>query len=142
MAPGLGRQLVSPGPATRDGVVLEAADPAEAARTLRLTEEMIASLLAYDRQDFESMKMLEHWAPHMAWYGPAGIGTMRGYEDYRRGHGRPFVETFRTGAAHSTNAGSPSANIAPRPAGRASRRRIAAGCSWACRPPAGESACG
>jgi predicted ester cyclase len=102
MAPGLGRQLVSPGPATRDGVVLDAGDREEAARTLRLTEEMIAALLAYDRHDFESMRMLDYWVPHMAWYGPAGIGTMRGYEDYRRGHGRPFVETFpdRRGALH------------------------------------------
>lgn len=104
MAPGLGRELVSPGPATRDGVVLEAGDPDEAAATLALTEAMIAALLAYDGHDFESMRMPEFWAENMAWYGPAGIGTMRGYADYRRGHGLPFLGTFpdRRGALHKS----------------------------------------
>ncbi|SIN65346.1 Predicted ester cyclase [Parasphingorhabdus marina DSM 22363] len=102
LGPGLGRPLVSPGPATRNGIVLESGSAEEAHRTLTLTEEMIDALLAYDGQDFESMRMPDYWAPHMAWYGPAGIGTMRGYEDYRRGHGKPFLGAFpdRQGALH------------------------------------------
>jgi len=102
--PGLGKQLDSPPPATRDGVVMEPGDAEETEKSRQLTEDMIADLLSYDGQNFSSMKMLDHWASDMKWYGPAGIGAMHGYEDYKRGHGLPFLGAFpdREGAFHKS----------------------------------------
>ena len=102
--PGLGKQLDSPAPATNDGVVLDSGDDRETEKSRKITEDMIDDLLSYDGQSFESMKMLDHWSTDMAWYGPAGIGTMRGYDDYKRGHGLPFLGAFpdREGAFHKS----------------------------------------
>lgn len=91
-----------PGPASRDGVQLAPALPAESARSLALVEDMIAALMRYDGQSLDSMEQWEYWHPQFTWYGPAGIGTCSGQEDYRRVHQRPFLTAFpdRVGGDH------------------------------------------
>lgn len=44
-------------------------------------------------------KHSHHWHEHMNWYGPAGIGSMRGRRGFRDFHGALFLQAFpdRTG---------------------------------------------
>lgn len=98
----LGPFIRPPGPATRDGVVPGAGDPAEAAQSLALVESMIAGLMAYDGQSLASMGMRRFWHPFFWWFGPAPIGTFCGHADYERGHQGPFLNAFpdRVGGHH------------------------------------------
>lgn len=34
------------------------------------------------------------WHPEMRWYGPAGIGTRVGLQDFQENHQRPFLHAF------------------------------------------------
>lgn len=94
-----------PGPSTRDGVPADEganADPAATAQSLALVEAMIAGLMRYDGQSLDSMEQGKYWHPAFTWYGPAGIGTCRGQDDYRRVHQAPFLTAFpdRVGGDH------------------------------------------
>jgi predicted ester cyclase len=101
-APQLGSVLRVPGPATHDGAGDADADPAESARSLALVEAMIAALMRYDGRSLDSMEQWKYWHPQFTWYGPAGIGTCRGQDDYRRVHQAPFLTAFpdRVGGDH------------------------------------------
>jgi hypothetical protein len=107
MARPLGGFMVPPGPATRDGVVLAEADPAEARKSLDLVEAMIAGLMRYDGQSLASMRMIDFWTPDFWWFGPAPIGSFCGHADYERGHQRPFLTAFpdRKGGDHKCRIG-------------------------------------
>ncbi|MFN3370823.1 MAG: ester cyclase [Sphingomonadaceae bacterium] len=98
----LGPFIRPPGPATRDGVVREAGDPAESAASLALVEAMIGGLMAYDGRSLASMGMRRFWHPFFWWFGPAPIGTFCGHADYERGHQGPFLNAFpdRVGGNH------------------------------------------
>ena len=39
-------------------------------------------------------KHSHHWHPNMNWYGPAGIGSMRGQRGFRDFHGALFLQAF------------------------------------------------
>jgi len=103
----LGPALIVPGPATRDGVMDGAGDPAEARRSLDLVEAMIAGLMRYDGQSLASMRMIDFWSDDFWWFGPAPIGTFCGHADYERGHQRPFLRAFpdRRGGDHRCRIG-------------------------------------
>lgn len=107
MAPGLGLPLLSPAPASQDGLRPDLADPAEGAASLALVEAMIAGLMSYDGRSLASMGMRRFWSDDFHWYGPGGIGTMRGHADYERGHQRPFLTAFpdRKGGDHKCRIG-------------------------------------
>ncbi len=107
MAPGLGLPLLSPAPASQDGLRSEPSDPAQSAASLALVEAMIAGLMSYDGVSLASMGMRRFWTDDFHWYGPAGIGTMRGHADYERGHQRPFLTAFpdRKGGDHKCRIG-------------------------------------
>jgi hypothetical protein len=98
----LGPFIRPPGPASRDGVVADDGDPAEAAESLALVEAMIGGLMAYDGKSLASMGMRRFWHPFFWWYGPAPIGTFCGHSDYERGHQGPFLNAFpdRVGGNH------------------------------------------
>jgi hypothetical protein len=53
------------------------------------------------------MGMVRFWTPDFHWYGPSGIGTMRGHADYERGHQGPFLRAFpdRVGGNHKCRVG-------------------------------------
>jgi predicted ester cyclase len=102
LAPSLGVADLVPGPREHDGLLRGAYDPAESARSMQLVEAMVAGLMRYDRVSLDSMEQWKFWSEHFTWYGPAGIGTCRGQEHYRRVHQRPFLKAFpdRVGGDH------------------------------------------
>jgi hypothetical protein len=107
LAPGLGLSGVSPAPASQDGLSPALGAPEDSAASLALVERMIAGLMQYDGVSLSSMGMRRFWTDRFGWYGPAGIGTMRGHEDYERGHQRPFLTAFpdRKGGDHKCRIG-------------------------------------
>lgn len=103
LAPPLGSAERVPGPATHDGIVVTAQDPADSQTTLVLVEAMIAGLMRYDGSSLDSMHQERYWdVERMMWYGPAGIGTGRGLRGYQRMHQQPFLNAFpdRVGGDH------------------------------------------
>lgn len=106
LAPQLG-QSQWPAPHTQDGVALDASDPAESEKSLKLVEAMIAGLMRYDGQSLASMRMVDFWHPQFHWYGPGGIGSARGHRDYERTHQGPFLAAFpdRVGGNHKCRIG-------------------------------------
>ena len=103
LPPDAGSDAFVPGPATRDGVMLQPANPATGAASLRLVEDMINGLLDFDGTNLDSMGMERFWSDDMRWYGPAGIGTTRGLEGFQAQHQGPFLKAFpdRTAAPHT-----------------------------------------
>ncbi|MDX2142493.1 MAG: ester cyclase [Rhodospirillaceae bacterium] len=102
IAPALGSDERVPGPATHDGVVDAPQDARESTESLKLVEAMIAGLMRYDGKSLDIMEQSKFWHPDFMWYGPAGIGTCRGQNDYRRVHQGPFLNAFpdRVGGNH------------------------------------------
>ena len=94
---GLGVETIMPGPASRDGVVLDAQDPAESQRSLDLVETMIfEGLLRYDGQDSAAMNMQDYWTPDMMWYGPGLIGATMGLDTFMALHQEPWQVAMLT----------------------------------------------
>lgn len=91
MAPSLGRDWAVSGPASQDG--LSAAGDGAAAR-----DHVVAMLTAMTRHPAEGgpeiMELGRFWHPDFTWYGPAGIGTMRGIGGFRAGHQIPFLRAM------------------------------------------------
>ncbi|MGR3435110.1 MAG: ester cyclase [Shimia sp.] len=89
LAPSLGREWCVPGPATGDGLVPQDGDGAAA------QDHVVAMLTAMGRYPSqggpEVMELGRYWHPRALWYGPAGIGTARGMEAFRRVHQAPFL---------------------------------------------------
>lgn len=108
MARPLGPSILTPGPASRDGVSTGPCDPAAARASLDLVEGMIAALMTYDGgQDLAHMRMVDYWRDDFWWFGPAPIGSFCGHADYERGHQRPFLTAFpdRKGGDHKCRIG-------------------------------------
>ncbi|MBS3788247.1 ester cyclase [Candidatus Bipolaricaulota bacterium] len=83
-------EVISPGPATRDGVILIERDEGETEKTLRLVEDMLyEGLASYEEKGLENMGMERYWHEDMMWYGPCGIGTTRGISDFQE-----YVQSF------------------------------------------------
>ena len=91
MAPSLGVEWMSPAPATGDGLRPVNGQPDAA---LRLVLDMLAGLQRHAEGGPEAMGLDERWHPKMLWYGPAGIGTMRGIAGFRRDHQIPFLRAM------------------------------------------------
>ena len=96
-----------PGPATRDGVSFAPGDTAASKQSLQLVEAMIGGLMRYDQKSLASMQQELYWSPSFMWYGPAGVGTARGMQNYRDVHQRPFLAAFpdRVGGNHKCRIG-------------------------------------
>ncbi|MEL6915650.1 MAG: ester cyclase [Pseudomonadota bacterium] len=88
LAPSLGRDWCVPGPATCDGI--SPGGDGEAAKAVVI--EMLEKLVRHPAEGGpEVMELHRFWHPKMHWYGPAGIGTARGIEGFRRQHQIPFL---------------------------------------------------
>ena len=77
-------------------------DPALGAESLRIVREMQMGLVK--QADIKNManapdRHSPHWHANMNWYGPAGLGSMRGRRGFRNFHGALFLQAFpdRTG---------------------------------------------
>jgi predicted ester cyclase len=108
LPPSAGRDIVVPGPATNDGLVLTPRDPAQGQASFDLVMAMIGGLGKYDKSgDLKSMGMTRFWHPDMMWYGPCGIGTTRGIGGFEQYHQRPFLIAIpdRKGGNHRARLG-------------------------------------
>lgn len=94
LPPSSGLEILVPGPAPHDGLLLGPTDPASGEHSLRLTLAMFAGLAAYDGRNLDSMDMPRYWHENMMWYGPCGIGTSRGVKGFQRHHQAPFLHAF------------------------------------------------
>ena len=92
MAPSLGKEWLTPAPATMDGIIDKAADPELAKASCDHIIDMLDHLKLHPKHGGpEVMEMPKFWHPRMSWYGPAGIGTGRGIEGFRKWHQIPFL---------------------------------------------------
>ncbi|WP_435186567.1 ester cyclase [Halobellus sp. EA9] len=93
--PSLAPEIVIPGPATQDGILLDEQDDAASAKTMELVEGMLFDgLNSYDEHGLENMGMEEYWHEDFMWYGPAGIGSTRGIDGFQEFHQNPFLQAF------------------------------------------------
>lgn len=91
MAPSLGRDWVTSGPASQDG--LAARGDGAAARDVVL--QMLTAMTRHPSEGGpEVMELGRFWHADFTWYGPAGIGTMRGTGGFRAGHQIPFLRAM------------------------------------------------
>ncbi|MEM7272471.1 MAG: ester cyclase [Actinomycetota bacterium] len=99
MGPSLGRVWQVPGPATQDGLRSGPRDPERSASSVRHVADMLANMGRHPAEPPEAMQLPRFWHPRFSWYGPAGIGTSRGIDGFRRHHQIPFLNAMpdRTG---------------------------------------------
>lgn len=92
MAPSLGAELWTPGPASGDGLSRALRDPSESARSRDTIIEMLTHMKRHPGEGGpEVMEMERFWHDTMNWYGPAGIGSARGLRGFRNWHQIPFL---------------------------------------------------
>ena len=78
----------------------------DGAASLAIVEGMIGGLMKFDGS-LKTMNMRDFFAKDFWWFGPAPIGSFRGFEDYERGHATPFLTAFpdRVGGNHRARFG-------------------------------------
>jgi predicted ester cyclase len=95
LAPALGIEWLVPGPATQDGLTTAPPDPARSAANLSLVWAMLTAMGQHPLGGNPEIMQLERfWHPKCCWYGPAGIGSMRRIEGFRRWHQIPFLKAL------------------------------------------------
>jgi hypothetical protein len=98
----LGPDLMAPPPAEGGGIWPRG----DGAKSLAIVEGMIGGLMKFDGS-LKTMNMRDFFAEDFWWFGPAPIGTFRGFPDYERGHALPFLTAFpdRVGGNHRARFG-------------------------------------
>ena len=81
-------------PTSLDGICGADSNPDRSMGTAQLIMDMLDCLRKYDGKTLDSMDLENFWHPDFMWYGPAGIGTTRGIEGFRRQHQGPFLKGF------------------------------------------------
>lgn len=88
MGPQLGALITTPAPMSGDG--LTASGDGQA--TMDHVLAMLTALCRHPADpDPAVMEMPRYWHPRFNWYGPAGIGAMRGIAGFRHWHQIPFL---------------------------------------------------
>lgn len=107
LPPSRGQEHIFYPPATQDGILLDAQDPTDGAKTVKLAEAMAGGLRDFDGKTLASMGQERFWHPKMMWYGPAGIGSTRGLKGFQDRHQIPFLKAFpdRVGGNHRSRFG-------------------------------------
>jgi len=91
---GLGHDGLIMPPSTMDGLNPKNGTPKQADKTEKLVMDMLDELGKFDGKSLESMQLKRFWHKDFMWYGPAGIGTTRGIDGFRKHHQGPFVFSF------------------------------------------------
>ncbi len=95
LTPSLGVNWQAPAPATQDGIVTTPYDQAQAEANRQLVLDMLADMGKHPLSGGpEVMRLARYWHPKFCWYGPAGIGSMRGINGFRRWHQIPFLKAM------------------------------------------------
>lgn len=79
------------------GATTVGCDPARGARSLQIVQEMQSGLpKPAEIAGLENgpSRHSHHWHANMNWFGPAGIGSMRGRRGFRDFHGALFLQAF------------------------------------------------
>ncbi|WP_431355774.1 ester cyclase [Amylibacter marinus] len=92
MAPSLGREWATPAPMTQDGLTDH--DLCKTDASVQHVLDMLTALIRHPVEPVEAMELEKFWHPKMNWYGPAGIGTARGIEGFRKWHQIPFLNAM------------------------------------------------
>ena len=101
--PAIGPEIVIPGPATNDGVILNACDPEESRKSGQLVEDMLFKGLESGLHKMEKdiipndvtvAAMRKYWHEDMIWYGPDVIGTGKGIYGWEFIHELPWQLTM------------------------------------------------
>lgn len=89
-------------PAAGNGLMIEPQDRAESAVTRRLVDEMLDGCNRLEGSDLETMGMERYWHRDMRWYGPWGVGSTHGFDEFQRWAQGPSVASFpnRRGGFH------------------------------------------
>lgn len=93
-----GANFLCPGPRTNDGILMEDYPPAEAEHTLKVVNLMIDDLTELNKTANDNCGpelLAKSWHENMAWFGPAGIGSMHTIERYQRHHQYPFRQGLK-----------------------------------------------
>jgi len=93
MSPSLGVEWLAPAPETNDGIITTPYDTTHATSSLKLVEDMLAGLQR-STEGPAAMQLERYWHPKFNWYGPAGIGSMRGIDGFRNWHQIPFLKAM------------------------------------------------
>ena len=94
MAPSVGREFCVFGPATGDGMQSGPYDVQASSASKTLVVDMLAALTRHPVEPVEAMELPRYWSEKMNWYGPAGIGTARGIDGFRKHHQIPFLNAM------------------------------------------------
>ena len=95
LTPSLGVNWHAPAPATQDGIVTAPYDQTQAEANRQLVLDMLADMGKHPLSGGpEVMQLARYWHPKFCWYGPAGIGSMRGVDGFRRWHQIPFLKAM------------------------------------------------
>jgi len=86
-----GSVLLTPGPATHDGLLYDAHPETEGRTSVGLISDMVTDLRA-NKVGSPKDHMTRFWTPDMCWFGPGGIGASAFFDGYRRGHSGPFED--------------------------------------------------
>lgn len=94
MAPSLGREWHVPGPATQDGINLEAPDETLSQSAAKIVTDMCTDLGKHATGGPKAMNLPTYWHERCSWYGPSAIGTARGLHGFRHWHQIPFLNAL------------------------------------------------
>ncbi|MEM1152331.1 MAG: ester cyclase [Pseudomonadota bacterium] len=90
LGPSLGVDWLPPAPASGDGLT----PSGDGTAAMQIVADMLDGLARHAEHGPEAMDLPRYWHPQMLWYGPAGIGTARGIEGFRRWHQIPYLDAF------------------------------------------------
>jgi len=91
--PQTGAEFWQPGPMTHTGLLYTEQNPAEGKKTLKVMNDMIASLGNWDNALSLEEELKLQWHDDMIWWGPTGIGSSYTIERYAKQHSGPMRKT-------------------------------------------------
>ncbi|GIT91943.1 polyketide cyclase [Jannaschia pagri] len=98
MGPPLGASGRVPGPMTQDGLRVAG----DGSHALRVVGDMLDHL-HLSPQGEDAMQLPRFWHPQCSWYGPGGIGNLRGIRGFRDHHQIPFLDAMPDRRGHIEN---------------------------------------
>lgn len=94
MGPSLGVAGMTPGPALQDGRVVSSDSDELTNASIHVVTQMLIHMGKHPKEPVEAMQLESFWHPHFNWYGPSGIGAMRGIKGFRHDHQMPFLNAM------------------------------------------------
>ena len=91
----LSPEIIVPGPATHDGVMMGECNTEESQKTFDLAHSLCwKSLTSFKDKGVGKMGMEKYWDKNFMWYGPCGIGCTIGVKGFENGHQKPFLKAI------------------------------------------------